>query len=78
MLLEVRNLPPGVRVIDVGLNGIVIDPNENRRTFEVEAFKTAKPIEQPIYVSGRIETRSPLQNSYAAGKISLKVEPSER
>ena len=78
VLLDVRNLPPGVRVTDVGLNGIVIEPNESLRTFELEAFKTAKPIQQWIYISGRIETRSPLQNSYSARPISLKIETTER
>jgi hypothetical protein len=73
IIVEVRNLPPGVRVIDIGLNGIVVEENENSRAFVLEAFPTAQPIEQLVHISGRIETRSLLQNSYAAEPISLKV-----
>jgi hypothetical protein len=42
-------------------------------TFLLERLPTAKPTVQPIYVSGRIETRSVLQSSYAAEPILLKV-----
>ena len=31
--VEVRNLPPGVLVLDVGLNGVLINETENRRKF---------------------------------------------
>ena len=74
--VEVRNLPPGVRVTDVGLNGVLINENENRRSFILEALPNARPIEQPIYVAGNIETRAGgQQNSYAAEPIMLKVQP---
>jgi len=72
--VEVRNLPPGVRVLDVGLNGVLINENENRRKFVLAALPTALPVEQPIIVSGDIETRAPQQSSYAAEPIMLKVK----
>lgn len=75
--IEVRNLPPRVRVTDVGLNGVLINEDEDHRTFTIEALPQAEPIEQLIYLSGLIETRSPQQNSYAAPTpIVLRVKPS--
>ena len=74
--VEVRNLPPGVRVIDVGLNGVLINETENRRKFVLEALPDARAIEQPIIVAGDIETRAGgQQNSYAAEPVMLKVQP---
>jgi hypothetical protein len=74
--VEVRNLPPRVRVLDVGLNGVLINENEKQRSFKIEALPSAQPIEQWIYVSGRIETRSPLATSYAASQpILLRIKP---
>ena len=64
--VEVRNLPPRVRVLDVGLNGVLITADETRRSFTLEALPSAEPVDQWIYVSGGIETRSGQQNSYAA------------
>lgn len=64
--VEVRNLPPRVRVLDVGLNGVLLNEDETRRSFIVEALPSAEPVEQIIYVSGKVETRSPQDSSYAA------------
>jgi hypothetical protein len=72
--VEVRNLPPRVRVLDVGLNGVLITEDESRRSFTIEALPSAQPGEQLIYVSGQIETRSGQPSSYAAPQaIRLKV-----
>lgn len=74
--VEVRNLPPTVRVLDVGLNGVLINETENERSFTLAALPTATPLEQVIYVSGLVETRSPQSSSYAAPEaILLKVKP---
>jgi hypothetical protein len=74
--VEVRNLPPRVRVPDVGLNGVLINEDETERVFHVEALPNAEPLEQPIYVAGKVETRSPLASSYAAPTpILLKIKP---
>ncbi|MEO7142573.1 MAG: hypothetical protein ABI165_03635, partial [Bryobacteraceae bacterium] len=76
--LEVRNLPPRVKVADVGLNGVLITEEQNRRTFTIEALPQAAPIEQLIYVGGTIETRARQQNSYEAPQaILLKVRPKQ-
>jgi hypothetical protein len=74
--VEVRNLPPRVRVPDVGLNGVLITEEQTERSFTIEALPSAEPIEQLIYVSGKVETRSGLDSSYAAPQpILLKVKP---
>ena len=74
--VEVRNLPPGVLVSDVGLNGVLINENETRRTFKIQALPNAEPITQPIVLSGMIETRAGgQQNSYAAEPVILRVKP---
>jgi len=73
--VEVRNLPPGVLVLDVGLNGVLITETENRRKFVLQALPSAQAIEQKIVVAGEIETRAGgQQNSYAAEPITLKVQ----
>ena len=72
--VEVRNLPPRVRVLDVGLNGVLITEDESRRSFTVEALPAAEPVDQLIYVSGAVETRSGQPSSYAAPEaIKLHV-----
>ncbi len=74
--VDVRNLPPRVSVLDVGLNGVLINEEEDRRSFTIEALPNAEPVEQLIYVAARVETRSPLPSSYAAPQaIRLKVLP---
>lgn len=64
--VEIRNLPPRVRVLDVGLNGVLINEDESKRTFTLEALDSAAPVEQEIFVAAKVETRSPLETSFAA------------
>ena len=71
--VEVYNLPPTVIVANVGLNGVLIHENENRVTFTLQALPNAEPMNQPILLSGNIETRADQQNEYASGPIVLKV-----
>ena len=73
--VQIMNLPPRVRVLDVGLNGVLINENETKRSFTIEALASAEPIEQIIYVGGQTETRSPLQSVYTAPEtILLRVK----
>jgi hypothetical protein len=78
--VEVRNLPPSVRVLDVGLNGVLLNEDETERSFTLMALETAEPLEQFIYVSGAVETRANgQQNSFAAPQaIRLVVKPSAK
>jgi hypothetical protein len=54
----VRNLPPGVRVVNVGLNGVLVTETQTSRTFTLHAEEWAKPISQPIYVVAAVESNS--------------------
>jgi hypothetical protein len=74
--VAVLNLPPRVKLVDIGLNGVLINETETHRTFSIEALANAAPVEQLIYVGGDVETRSELQSVYAAPQaILLKVKP---
>ena len=64
--VEVRDLPYRVRISDSGLNGVLLQENETERSFSLLALPNAQPVEGYIYISGRVETRSGQQNSYAA------------
>ncbi len=72
--VEVRNLPQRVRVLDVGLNGVLINEDESERSFTIEALPNAPNSEQLVWISGAIETRSGLPTSYAAPEpVLVKV-----
>lgn len=76
--VEVRDLPLRVRVTDSGLNGVLLNEDESERSFRLWALPNAKPVEGYIYVSGRVETRSGQQNSYAATEpILVRVKPAK-
>jgi hypothetical protein len=72
----VSDLPARVRVTDSGLNGVLLNEDEDRRSFTIWALPNAEPVEGNISVAGRIETRSPQQNAYAATEtIRVRVKP---
>jgi hypothetical protein len=71
--VEVYNLPPTVIVANVGLNGVLIHEGDNHVTFTLQALANAQAIDQPIVLSGNIETRADQQNEYASERIVLKV-----
>jgi hypothetical protein len=61
----VQNLPPGVRVVNIGLNGVLVTETQSTRTFTLRAEDWAKPITQPIYVVGEVESNSPTMHPSA-------------
>ena len=71
--IAIMNLPFGVRVTDVGLNGVLITEDESRREFVLEALPDVEPTERLVAVSGSVEVRSPLRPSYAAKPFKLRV-----
>jgi hypothetical protein len=68
----VQNLPPGVRVVNVGLNGVLVTEAQTSRTFTLHAEEWAKPIQQPIYVVGGVESNSPTM--HPAAPVLLTVD----
>ena len=69
--VEVRGLPHGVRVLDIGLNGILITERETSREVVLYAEPWVKPTEHPIVVSARHEGKN---SEYAAKSVLLKVK----
>lgn len=69
--LEVRGLPHGVRVLDIGLNGILIIPTETSRTVVIHAEPWVKPTEHPFVVLARREGKN---TEHAAKSVLLKVK----
>ena len=69
--LEVRGLPHGVRVLDVGLNGILITEKETTRTFVIHAEPWVEPTEHPFVVLAKQEGKNA---EYAAKSVLLRVK----
>jgi hypothetical protein len=70
--LEVRGLPHGVRVLDIGLNGILITENESSRTFAIYAEPWVEPVAHPFVVLAKSERKG---TEHAAKSVLLKVQP---
>jgi WD40 repeat protein len=68
--LDVRGLPHGVRVLDIGLNGILITEKENTRTIVIYAEPWVKPMAHPFVVLSRSERKG---TEHAAKSVLLKV-----
>ena len=68
--LDVRGLPHGVRVLNIGLNGILITERETSREVVLYAEAWVKPMEHPIVVLSRSEAKN---TEHAAKSVLLKV-----
>lgn len=68
--VEVRGLPHGVRVLDIGLNGILITEKDTSRTMEIYCEPWVTPTEQPIVVLAKREGKN---TEHAAKSVLLKV-----
>ena len=67
----VRNLPPGVRVVNLGLNGVLVPEGQTSQTFTLKAEDWARSLEQPIYVVAEVESNS--TTTHASAPIVLKL-----
>ena len=59
-----------VRVLDVGLNGILVTPQESSRTLVIHCEPWVKPTEHPFVVLSRSERKG---TEHAAKSVLLKV-----
>jgi hypothetical protein len=73
--ISVLNLPHGVRVNDIGLNGVMITEQETTRTIHIVVEPWVAAQTQPIVVVGRVEVNSPLRNESAALPVQLVIRP---
>jgi len=69
--VEVQGLPHGVRVLDVGLNGILITEKETTRTFVIHAEPWVEPMTHPFVVTAKQEGKNV---EYAAKSVLLQVK----
>ncbi len=69
--LDVKNLPFGVRVMNVGLNGILVTEEQDARTYTLYCEPWVKPQTRPFYTVGNVEGGMP----NAAPALLLRVEP---
>ncbi len=68
--LEVRGLPHGVRVLDVGLNGILITEREASRNIVFYAEPWVMPMEHPIVILARSERKG---TEHTAKSVLLRI-----
>jgi hypothetical protein len=73
--LDVRGLPHGVRVLDIGLNGILITEKETTRTIVIYAEPWVRETAHPIVVLARQEAKN---TEHAAKSVLLKVAGADR
>lgn len=73
--MDLRNLPHGVRILDIGLNGVLVTEEETSRSVTLYAEPWVKPQRRPVYVIGRVETNSPILVEHASPAVELVVLP---
>ena len=54
--IDVKNLPQGVRVLNIGLNGVLITEVQTERTVSLIAEPWARPMVRPFYAVGKAES----------------------
>ena len=69
--LDVKGLPHGVRVLDIGLNGILVNENETMRTVVLYAEPWVPAQDHPFVVLARREGKN---TEHAAKAVVLKVK----
>ncbi|MBI2808242.1 MAG: hypothetical protein HYX68_24920 [Planctomycetes bacterium] len=69
--LEVRGLPHGVKVLDIGLNGILVNPNETTRTVVIYAEPWVRAQDHPFVVLAKREGKN---SEHAAKSVVLRVK----
>jgi hypothetical protein len=70
--LDVRGLPHGVRVLNVGLNGILVTERDTSREVTLYCEPWVRTTDHPIVVLARSERKN---TEHAARALLLKVRP---
>lgn len=73
--VEVRGLPHGVRVLDIGLNGILVNEKESKRAIVIYAEPWVQPTTHPFVVLARREGKN---SEHAAKSVLLRVAGSKK
>ena len=69
--VDVLNLPHGLRVLDVGLNGVLINENETSRSFVVACDPWAPPGPLLFYAAPKVEAKN---ERHGSAPITLNVQ----
>jgi hypothetical protein len=70
--VEVLNLPHGLHVLDVGLNGVLINETETSRSFVVACEPWAESGPVTFYAAARVEAKN---ERHAGAGVRLEVRP---
>ncbi len=54
--IDIRNLPQGIRVLNVGLNGVLVTEKQTERTVTLYAEPWMEAMDRPIFAVGRAES----------------------
>lgn len=69
--LDIRGLPHGVRVLNIGLNGILLTERDSEREVVIYAEPWVRPMTHPLCVLSRRESTG---KEYAARTVNLTVK----
>jgi WD40 repeat protein len=70
--IDVRNLPQGVRVENIGLNGVLVTETQTERNVFLYAEPWVKPMERPFFAVGKCESAG---TEHSSPPITLVIEP---
>lgn len=70
--IDVRNLPSGVHVENIGLNGVLVTEQQTERTISLYAAPWVRPQERPFFAVGKCE---PAGTEHSSAPILLVIEP---
>ncbi len=73
--IDVKNLPQGVRVLNIGLNGVLITKAQTDRTVTLTVDPWVSPLTRPFYAVGKAESAGTEDSS---PPIELVVLPARR
>jgi hypothetical protein len=73
--IDVRNLPFGVRVLNIGLNGVLVTEQQRQRTIVLYAEPWVEAAQRPFYAVGKAEAAA---TEHSSPPIELVVAPRVR